>query len=341
MSYGSPAVGADLEVTAWAERADRFLETHPKIALGRWRRHVRRREFDVALPPLEDLALRPLFVAESFAREVLAAGSAGLVVGPVSMPSAIGVPSDFVITEPPHGREWLAQTAYVERSMAPWLDRLGLGPARTIEPIVAALTKAAGGRLLALVLTEAERRSIEEVDVRVLQLLWHLEARLASAGATVRVVDASRLRHEGAQLDDGTPIGAIAWWSVPLFAPRVPSFPSAALTRRELARFTDAPGNRYLPLSEDGVFKAFDEPWTTTPRHELGSTLPPGLFQREQARTTVELPFLVKGAIAWEPCPVELSVVGFDGEVLAAFGQCTRNASGGAYEFICPAVVVR
>ncbi len=341
MSYGSPAVGADLEVTAWAERADRFLETEAKVVLGRWRRHLRRRQFDVALPPLEDLSLRPLFISETFARAVLEAGAAGIDVGAVSMPSVVGGPGDFLVTEPPHGREWLAQAGYVEQSMPPWIDRIGLAAPRMIDPIAAALAKAAGSGLLALVLTEAELRSFEEVDVRVLQLLWHLEARLSAAGATVRIVEASRLRHEGAQLDDGTRIGAIAWWSVPRFAPRVPSFPSAAWTRRELARFVEAPNSRYLPPSEEGVFKPFDEPWTTTPRSLLGSPHPPGVFQREHARSVVELPFLAKGAIAWEPCPVELSVVGFEGEVLAAFGQCTRNAADGAFEFICPAVVVR
>lgn len=338
MSYGAPAVTVDFEVAEWVTRADRLLETSPQAVLARWRRHLARRQFEVALPPLEDLALRPLFVSHAFAREVLEAGTSGVDAGALAMPSAIGVPGSLVVTEPPHGREWLAQAAYLDLAMAPWLDRLEVNASSAVDPLVAELVKQAGGGLVVLAITDAERRAMEEVDVRVLQLLWQLEERLRQAGARVAIVDPASLTARGARLADGTTVGAIGWWSAPTFDTTVPALPSRAVTRAALPGLAANP--RYAPLGEDGDFKPFDEPWISQRRFEVtdGSR---GVFQVAPPRPIVQLPFLRKGAIAWEPCPVELSVIGLGGEVIAAFGRCTRGAGDDAYDFICPAVVLR
>ncbi|MEW5740687.1 MAG: hypothetical protein AB1938_17300 [Myxococcota bacterium] len=236
---------ASLEVTELVQRADALLEASPGLVLRRWRAHRRALRFEVELPEGLEAPLRPLFLSRAWADAIVAACAPGQRLPDVAMPSAVGVPGDFVLTEPPHGREWLLYAAYVDAMRAPWLDLLGLrAPKGAVEEVVAFVAAKKRAGPLAVVLSEADAHAVRTSHARVLQSLWRLEARLASRSLAPRVVQASELRRDerGAVrfASDGEAAGAVAWWSTPsldfgdLRAPVWPAPFSSMLARRAL-----------------------------------------------------------------------------------------------------------
>lgn len=331
------------EATDWALRADRFIERSSRRVVRAWERRIRELRFEVALPPIEEIPLRPLFVTKTFVADVLAASCEGVRAGPIAMPSAIGGPERFVVSEPPHGREWILHAAYLDVMRAPWLGLVGIDAPSTFDPLAAWFRSVSPGGTLAIALSASDWAAVEETSVRLMQLAWWIEAQLARHGVSARVVEGSSLRERGTRLPDGTAIAAVAWWSAPAAEVGCPQWPWPLVDRRAVPSMVKRPGSRYAALEADAdhrVFKPYADAWAAMNSVDPPPAADEGFWQSRPEPPVVRLPFVKAGVVRWEDCHVELGVLGLEGTVVAAFGACGRVTDEGLVDLICPAVVV-
>lgn len=322
------------EVQAFVDRADALLERAPRLALRQARRHLRARSPTVQLPGLDELPLRPLFLPRAFVDQLVAACAPGAPLPAIALPSGVPGADGVVITEPPHGRDWLLHLAYVEVAGVPLASQLGVAAPALLAPLADFFGPRLHGRPLGLVLDPGDEEALEQSHVRVLQLLWHLESVFAARGVHVQQLTGATLDAYG---------GFVQWMSPsPLETDRPvwPARPEGFFDRRRVASFAAAPGSRYAPVIPWGaqaVFKPFDDP------HGTLETVPEdedGVIQQRVARPRVRLPFARKNVVEWLDCEVEVTAFALEGRVIGAFATCAKPTKDGPFELVCPAVVV-